>query len=79
MPRLRDISGKQMVRIFQTLGFVVLSQKGSHIKMSRVQGGKEQTLVIPNHTSISKGTLKTIYIQAGNYIPENQLKKLFYT
>jgi len=79
MPKLRDVSGKQLVRIFKNFGFVVASQKGSHIKMSRICSGAVQTLVIPNHTSILKGTLKTIYTQALEYISEKELKKMFYS
>ena len=63
MPKLRDISGKKLVSAFENLGFVVVGQKGNHIKMSRFSN-KTEILVIPNHTSITKGTLKAIYIQA---------------
>ena len=79
MPRLRDISGKQLVKIFKSFDFGIFGQKGSHIKMSRVNLGITQVLVIPNHPSISKGTLKAIYIQALVYIPEKELKKIFYS
>jgi hypothetical protein len=46
--------------------------------MHRVYKDVVQTLVIPNHVSLAKGTLKTIYSQALVYIPENDLKDLFY-
>ena len=78
MPKLRDISGKKLVSVFENFGFVVIGQKGSHIKMSRFSN-KMEILVIPNHNSIAKGTLKTIYIQALEYIPESNLKKFFYS
>lgn len=78
MPRLRDISGKKLVRIFESFGFIIVGQKGSHIKMSRFCSDKFQILVIPNHFSIAKGTLKDIFTQALVYIPEKELKKLFY-
>lgn len=79
MPRLRDLSGKKLVKIFESFGFEVVKQTGSHIKMSRIFSGQTQTLVIPNHFSIAKGTLKEIYLQALVYIPEKALKKLFYS
>jgi len=79
MPKLRDISGKKLVKIFESYNFVVIRQSGSHIKMSRLYVGKNQTLVIPNHFSIAKGTLKEIYTQALGYIPEKELKKFFYS
>ncbi|MBI4155673.1 MAG: type II toxin-antitoxin system HicA family toxin [Candidatus Zambryskibacteria bacterium] len=75
MPRLRDISGRKLVKIFENFGFEVIGQKGSHIKMSRA----DQILVIPNHKSIAKGTLKEIYSQASEFISEPELKKIFYT
>ena len=78
MPKLRVISGKKLVSEFEKLGFSVTGQKGSHIKMFRFFRG-DQTLVIPNHKSISKGTLKEIYVQALLYIPEPVLKKIFYS
>ena len=43
MPKLRDISGRKLVRVFEGFGFETISQKGSHIKMNRAG----QILVIP--------------------------------
>jgi predicted RNA binding protein YcfA (HicA-like mRNA interferase family) len=79
MPKLRDISGKKLIKIFNGLGFVTVGQNGSHIKMNRLCSGQMQILVVPNHFSIAKGTLKDIYTQALKYIPEKELKRLFYS
>ena len=79
MPKLRDISGKKLVKMFESFGFVFVKQNGSHIKMNRFYHGQIQTLIIPNHSSIAKGTLKEIFVQALNYISEKELKKLFYS
>lgn len=79
MPKLRDISGKKLIKVFESFGFVFIGQKGSHIKMNRHYFGKIQTLVVPNHFSIAKGTLKDIYTQALQYLPEKELKKIFYS
>ena len=46
------ISGKDMVREFKEAGWVVKSQKGSHVKMEK--NGK--TVIIPMHKEIKKGT-----------------------
>jgi len=75
MPKLRDISGRRLVKIFEGFGFEIVGQKGSHIKMTK----GDKTLVIPNHSSIAKGTLKEIYNQALMFIPKNELKRIFYT
>ncbi len=78
MPKLKVISGKKLVSEFGKFGFVVISQKGSHIKMVRLRNST-QTIVVPNHKTIAKGTLKEIYVQAKKYIPEEDLKRIFYS
>lgn len=67
MPKLRDLSGKKLVRIFESFGFSIISQKGSHIKMSRITNSKEEILVIPNHSSIAKGTLKIFILKPESF------------
>ena len=80
MPKLKILSGKEVVGIFLSLGFEIAAQRGSHIKLLRIQeDGARQTLTIPNHFEIDKGTLKAIYRQALRYVPEGELKRHFYT
>jgi len=68
------------VKIFNTFGFQIASQKGSHIKLQRIlPDGTKQTLTIPLHDELDKGTIKAIYRQALRYIPENELRDHFYT
>ena len=79
MPKLKTLSGKEVLKIFLSFGFNVTAQKGSHIKLARVQKhGTRQTLTIPNHFEIDKGTLRAIYRQALRYISEEELKPYFY-
>ena len=48
MPRLRRLSGREVVRILARFGFTVHSQRGSHVKLRRVTSeGRKQTLTIP--------------------------------
>jgi predicted RNA binding protein YcfA (HicA-like mRNA interferase family) len=80
MPKLRALSGSEVVKIFNTFGFQMASQKGSHIKLQRIlPDGTKQTLTIPLHDELDKGTIKAIYRQALRYIPENELRDHFYT
>lgn len=78
MPKLKVLSGKDLIKIFNKLGFTIQSQKGSHIKLFRQMQSNKQVLVIPNHTEIDVGTLKAIYKQASKYISEADLKQYFY-
>ena len=73
MAKLRVLSGSDVVAIFNLFGFAVASQKGSHIKLVRVVEEKRQSLTVPNHKEIDKGTLKAIIRQACVFIPESEL------
>jgi predicted RNA binding protein YcfA (HicA-like mRNA interferase family) len=80
MPKLKILSGQEIVKIFVSVGFVVVAQRGSHIKLTRVNAGNSrQTLTIPNHDELDKGTIKAIYRQALRYISESELRSNFYT
>ena len=80
MSKLKTLSGKEVTNIFLSFGFEVASQRGSHIKLRRVlSDGHKQTLTIPNHTELDKGTLRAIYRQGLRYIPEEDLFPNFYS
>jgi predicted RNA binding protein YcfA (HicA-like mRNA interferase family) len=80
MPKLRILSGQEVVKIFLIFGFSVAVQRGSHIKLVRIlPDGARQTLTIPNHPELDKGTIKAIYRQALRYIPDGELKPHFYS
>jgi predicted RNA binding protein YcfA (HicA-like mRNA interferase family) len=80
MPKPKVLSGADVVRILASFGFGVASQRGSHIKLRRVSAdGVRQTLTIPNHREMDRGTLVGIYRQALRYIPVEELAPHFYT
>ena len=62
----RDISGGEAVKAMKRLGFTVLRQEGSHIRMGR----GATRLTIPNHSSIAPKTLQTLLRQAGISLEE---------
>jgi len=61
MPKLPLVSGTEVIRTLERLGFIVLRQKGSHIILRRGPTG----CVVPNHREIKTGTLSGILKQAG--------------
>lgn len=79
MPRLKILSGRDVIKILESFGFSIAGQKGSHIKLNRIVASSRQTLTIPNHPEMDKSTLKAIYNQALKYVPENDLRKHFYS
>jgi len=79
-PKLKRLSGKEVLSIFPRFGFSVHSQRGSHAKLRRVSpSGETQSLTIPIHNELDVGTLRAILRQASRFIPEDQLKKDFYS
>jgi predicted RNA binding protein YcfA (HicA-like mRNA interferase family) len=79
MPKLRRLSGKEVVAIFAKFGFGVVSQMGSHIKLKREREGQSQTLTVPAHSELDTGTLRAIVRQASRYIPTEELQPFFYS
>lgn len=79
MPKLKPLTAKQLLAIFAQFGFLVVSQKGSHIKIARTLSGHKQTLTIPNHNELDPGTCKAIMRQAGRFISIDQLYPYFYS
>lgn len=79
MPKLKILSGREVIKIFESFGFVVTGSKGSHVKLKRiVNNGFNQILTVPNHKELDKGTLKAIYNQALRYISDSELRSCFY-
>ncbi len=79
MPRLRKLSGEEVLQILSDFGFERFSQRGSHIKVRRLIAGQAQTLTVPKHREIDRGTLQAILRQASKFIAERDLRRRFYT
>ena len=68
----KTFSGRDLVRALRRLGFIIDHQKGSHIFMHNID--TNNTVIVPNHKEIKKGTLHNILKKANLTIEE--LKKL---
>lgn len=79
MPKSKRLAGKDVVRILSTFGFQVVSQRGSHVKLKRLSNGESQTLTIPLHKELDRGTASAIFRQASRYVDESALREHFYT
>jgi predicted RNA binding protein YcfA (HicA-like mRNA interferase family) len=77
MPKLKRLSGEEVIKIFKKFNFEVHSQKGSHIKLRRIQNSESQILLIPNHKEIDTGTLRAIIRQDSRYIVQTELNDFF--
>jgi predicted RNA binding protein YcfA (HicA-like mRNA interferase family) len=55
----RDLSGVELAKALRKLGYVITRQSGSHLRVTTPAGGEHHE-VIPNHSPIKIGTLKSI-------------------
>ena len=63
---------KEIISVLERLGFRFISQKGSHMKYAN----GDQVVIIPNHSEIAKGTLRSILLMAN--IPLDEFMKLLH-
>ena len=62
MPKL--YSSTQVLKVLNRAGFVVVSQKGSHIKLKGTRNNIIRVIIVPNHREIALGTFSSILKQA---------------
>jgi hypothetical protein len=66
-----------VVSIRGGFGFTVIGGT-KHIKLRRSGSNGNETLVVPAHSPIAKGTLRVIFSQASHFVPQEQLHPYFY-
>ena len=60
MGSLPQISGREMVRVLERQGFIVAKQRGSHIKLIKIDAEVTMTVIVPDHKIVKPGTLRSI-------------------
>ena len=65
MPKLRVLSAGEVCKILQAHGFAQSRQAGSHIVMRKQKPKGGRTVIVPNHSEIRRGTLKSVIEQSG--------------
>jgi predicted RNA binding protein YcfA (HicA-like mRNA interferase family) len=63
MPALPTLTGREVVRAFESAGWQVARQRGSHIIL--VKEVHIASLSVPDHKEIAKGTLRGLIRAAG--------------
>ena len=60
MPKFPGLSGKDIIRALEKLGFQLVRQSGSHVLMKKGSKG----CVVPNHKEVKVGTVNGVLRQA---------------
>lgn len=70
MPKLPVVSGDQAVKCFQKLGYEIVRQRGSHIRMHHKLDKTKEPLTVPRHRVLGKGLLRKLIRDAKITIEE---------
>jgi predicted RNA binding protein YcfA (HicA-like mRNA interferase family) len=68
--KLPIASGKEVIKALSKAGFRVVRQKGSHVRLEKVEGDKTIKLTVPMHEALKKGTLRQIITDAEMTVEE---------
>ena len=63
--RLRPLKFSEVRRKLEAAGFVIVSQKGSHVKFTLETPTDTRIAIVPKHREVKAGTLKSVLRQAG--------------
>jgi predicted RNA binding protein YcfA (HicA-like mRNA interferase family) len=58
--RYSILSAKEIINTLKRTGFVIIKQKGSHVKLNRYKNSRKITTIVPYHKTVMPGTLKGI-------------------
>ncbi|HZR98324.1 MAG TPA: type II toxin-antitoxin system HicA family toxin [Chloroflexota bacterium] len=75
MPELPRVSGAEVIRALERLGFTRARQRGSHVVLKRRTAQGEVGCVVPLHREVAVGTLRGLLRQA-QVTPEEFLANL---
>ena len=79
MPKLPQVSGTDVIKLLHSLGYEILSQRGSHVKMRKLTIIGKHTVIVPSHKVVAKGTLNDTLSKVSlwnNISKEDLIKKL---
>jgi len=57
------LSGKELIKSLSKKGFIIVSQKGSHVRLKKATNGKVLVTIVPLHKKLDIGTLLAILKQ----------------
>ena len=69
-PKLPVISGREAIRAFQKIGYEVVRQRGSHIRIRDRTNPSHKPLSIPDHKELKPGLLRKLLRDANLNVEE---------
>ncbi|MFC2045956.1 type II toxin-antitoxin system HicA family toxin [Chloroflexota bacterium] len=69
-PKLPVVSGRQVIRVLERLGYQVVRQRGSHIRLRDESNSEHLPVTVPGHRSLKPGLLRQILRDANLTVDE---------
>jgi predicted RNA binding protein YcfA (HicA-like mRNA interferase family) len=70
MTRPPIVSGRETVAALERIGYVVVRQKGSHMRLRHPSNSVRAPTTVPDHRELKQGTLRAILRDAGLSVEE---------
>ncbi|MCX6755899.1 MAG: type II toxin-antitoxin system HicA family toxin [Candidatus Nomurabacteria bacterium] len=78
MQKLKQLSGREVVKIFESHGFQVKRIVGSHTRLTLLKDDNSYHVTIPLHNPVKKGTLHSIMKDFELCFGKEETNKCFY-
>ena len=77
MARLPQASGRDVIRLLESLGYFIARRKGSHVQLRTLIASGQHNVTVPDHKVVAKGTLNDILtaVSVRNGIAKEDLVK----
>lgn len=63
----RELSGRDLARLLEPLGYRITRERGSHLRLTTQQGGGHH-ITIPDHDALRVGTLAAILDEVARHV-----------
>lgn len=75
MPELPVLTGKHLITFLKSLGYQVVRQRGSHVRLEKDTPSGTHKITVPNHHPLARGTLNDILsnVALWNHVSKEQL------
>jgi predicted RNA binding protein YcfA (HicA-like mRNA interferase family) len=64
----RNLSGDELIKRLQRLGYAPTRQTGSHIRLTRTAANFEHHITVPRHNPLRVGTLNNILTDVAQHL-----------
>ena len=69
-PKLPVVSGRQVIRVLERLGYQIVRQRGSHIRLRDESDPEHLPVTVPDHRSLKPGLLRQVLRDANLTVDE---------